>query len=91
MTFRPEDAEQFIQIFSESVPLIKSFEGCHGVKLMQDAGNEAVYFTLSKWQSDDHLNSYRSSDLFRMTWAKVKPLFSEKAEAWSLVEKILIP
>lgn len=88
MSFKAEDIEKFTQIFYESVDLIHAFDGCQGVRLMRDANNGNVYFTLSKWQSEDHLNNYRSSSLFKTTWAKVKPLFAEKAEAWSLVDTI---
>lgn len=84
MTFRADCVDQFKLIFSETATLISSSIGCHGVDLMQDAGNETVFFTLSKWESEGHLNLYRSSELFKTTWGKVKPLFSEKAEAWSL-------
>lgn len=86
MTFREDEIQRFKQIFAESAALIQSFEGCGEVRLMQDNRNENVYFTLSKWQSEEHLNSYRSSVLFETTWAKVKPLFSEKAKAWSLLD-----
>lgn len=86
ITFRAEEIKQFIRIFDLSVNLIESFEGCLGVELMKDAGNENVFFTLSKWESEDHLNQYRSSALFKSTWAEVKPLFAEKADAWSLID-----
>lgn len=86
MTFKQDDVQKFKQIFAESAALIQSFEGCNEVRLMQDKSNESVYFTLSKWQSEEHLNSYRSSVLFQTTWTKVKPMFSEKAQAWSLLD-----
>jgi len=86
MTFRAEYLTEFIEIFNESATLIASFEGCCSVRLMQDANNENVYFTLSNWQSEDQLNAYRSSLLFKTTWGKIKPMFSDKAQAWSLVE-----
>ncbi len=88
MTFLSAEINRFLEIFSESSELIGTFDGCHGVKLLRDADNDDVYFTLSEWESEDHLNIYRSSSLFKTTWAKVKPLFSEKAEAWSLVDTI---
>lgn len=88
MTLKAGHIMEFVDIFNESAELIDSFEGCLGVKLLMNADNENVYFTLSKWQSENHLNFYRSSGLFKTTWAKVKPLFSEKAEAWSLVDTI---
>lgn len=90
MTFKEEETEEFIQIFNATAEFIGSFDGCYGVTLLEDSENDKVYFTLSKWQSQDHLNVYRSSDVFKKTWAKLKPLFSQRAEAWSLVEKIHI-
>ncbi|MBC7757956.1 MAG: antibiotic biosynthesis monooxygenase [Phormidesmis sp. FL-bin-119] len=85
MTFREDEIQSFEQIFAESAALIESFEGCGEVKLMRDISHNNVFFTLSKWQTEEHLQIYRSSILFKMTWARVKPLFSEKAEAWSLL------
>jgi heme-degrading monooxygenase HmoA len=88
MTFKAEEITKFIEIFGMTKDMIVSFEGCYEVKLMRDNENENVFFTLSKWESDQHLNSYRSSDLFKTTWGNVKSLFSENAEAWSLVDMI---
>lgn len=84
MTFREDEIQSFKQIFAESAALIQSFKGCGEVKLMRDISNNNVFFTLSKWQTEEHLQIYRSSILFKTTWARVKPLFSEKPQAWSL-------
>lgn len=84
MTFKAEDVQKFEQIFERTADLIQSFEGCHEVKLMRDISSVNTYFTLSRWQSEEHLNAYRASSLFKTIWADVKPLFSEKAQAWSL-------
>jgi quinol monooxygenase YgiN len=86
MTFREDEIQSFKQIFAESAALIQSFEGCGEVKLMRDVNNKNIFFTLSKWQTEEHLQIYRSSILFKTTWARVKPLFSEKAQAWSLLD-----
>ena len=85
MTFKEDKIESFKQIFAESAALIQSFKGCGEVKLMRDISHNNVFFTLSKWQTEKHLQIYRSSILFKTTWTKVKPLFSEKAQAWSLL------
>jgi len=85
MTFKPENIESFKEIFYASRKLIGAFEGCIRVDLMNDINNENIFFTLSIWNSEDDLNAYRQSYLFNNTWSKVKPLFSEKAEAWSLI------
>ena len=42
-------------------------------------------FTISHWDSEAALELYRQSELFKFTWAKTKPLFEEKAQAWSLL------
>ncbi|MFI5453247.1 putative quinol monooxygenase [Pedobacter sp. UC225_61] len=66
---------------------MSSFEGCNGVQLLQHQTQPELFFTISNWQSVEHLESYRNSELFTTTWAKVKPNFASKAEAWSLLEQ----
>ena len=85
MTFKTESVQGFKEIFYASQKLIRAFDGCNRVDLMRDLNNECVFFTLSFWDSEEDLNAYRQSYLFKNTWSKVKPLFSEKAEAWSLI------
>jgi heme-degrading monooxygenase HmoA len=85
MTLKPECVEGFKEIFYTSQKLIRVFEGCNRVDLLNDINNECIYFTLSYWNTEEDLNAYRNSYLFKNTWSKVKPLFSEKAEAWSLI------
>lgn len=84
MTFIYENIDYFKEIFYESEKLISAFDGCIRLELMKDMNNECTFFTISYWQSEEKLNSYRDSYLFKNTWSKVKPLFSEKALAWSL-------
>lgn len=84
MTFKSEYINDFKQIFHESQNLIKAFDGCIRLELMKDNDDENTFFTISLWESKEYLESYRNSYLFKNTWSKVKPLFSEKALAWSL-------
>lgn len=84
MTFKAENIVGFKEIFHESQKLIRAFDGCIHLELMKDISNECIYFTISNWESVESLNIYRDSYLFKNTWSKVKPLFSEKALAWSL-------
>jgi len=82
MTFLPEEAATFEGIFMEKKTLIRAFPGCHHLELVRDySGN--IFFTISLWESEKELANYRHSELFAATWKKVKPLFAEKAEAWS--------
>jgi quinol monooxygenase YgiN len=84
MTFKPENLEIFIETFNESQRSIKAFDGCVRLDLMKDLNDECTFFTISHWNSEDDLESYRNSYLFKNIWSKVKPLFAKKAEAWSL-------
>lgn len=85
MTIKSENIEGFKEIFYSSQKLIRAFEGCDRVDLFRDTNNENIFFTLSYWNTEEDLDSYRQSYLFKNTWSKVKPLFSQKAEAWSLI------
>jgi quinol monooxygenase YgiN len=84
LTFQPDKVNDFLKVFSEMQHNIASFEGCVSLKLMRDISNEHVYFTVSEWEDETYLNTYRKSDLFTGVWAKAKTLFAEKAEAWSM-------
>lgn len=90
MTFEEKNVSTFTQLFNERKELIRSFEGCQHLELWQQAGEENVFFTYSKWESEDHLNKYRFSELFKDTWTKTKALFSTKPEAWSVDQKIIV-
>lgn len=87
MTFMSEKVSQFKEIFNQSKNLIQAFDGCISVELMKDVNRDNRYFTLSYWRTEDDLTNYRQSYLFKNTWSKVKPLFSEPAEAWSLMNE----
>jgi heme-degrading monooxygenase HmoA len=84
LSFDTKGVESFKAIFEESAPKIRTFPGCIEVRLMQDASNYDVYYTVSRWQSHNDLEAYRNSALFKSTWAKTKVLFREKAQAYSL-------
>lgn len=84
MTFRSENIAAFKEIFYESQKLIRAFDGCIRLELMKDISNDFTFFTISHWESEESLNNYRDSYLFKHTWSRVKPLFSERALAWSL-------
>jgi quinol monooxygenase YgiN len=86
LTFRPEHVEDFLHIFEESKRLIRGSDGCHGVRLMRDVQQHNVFFTVSEWQSEAHLERYRESELFRSTWARTKVLFAAPPVAHSTVD-----
>jgi quinol monooxygenase YgiN len=84
MVFQKDKLEDFKNIFQQSQPKIALMDGCLSVQLHQDVNHPQVFFTISEWQSEVHLENYRNSQLFISTWKKVKPMFTSKAEAWSL-------
>jgi hypothetical protein len=79
MTFRPEETGTFMALFAERK------------ELFQDIRNPLVFFTYSKWISEEYLDKYRNSSLFSETWSLTKKLFSEKAEAWSVNSLLCLP
>ncbi|XOV93912.1 MAG: putative quinol monooxygenase [Bacteroidota bacterium] len=88
MSFQPEKVSEFLTIFSQSMSQIRGFEGCHHLNLHQDMSQNNVFYTVSHWETESHLEAYRESELFNQTWKKVKPLFNDRAKAYSLSEKI---
>ena len=88
MTFVPEKVNDFLKVFEESKELIRNFEGCSHLELLNDINNSNIYFTYSYWENEDALNSYRHSELFAGVWAQTKVLFATKTEAWSVEQKV---
>ena len=79
-----EKTQEFEDIFEESKQKIRAREGCQYLSLHRDHQNKHVYYTVSKWNSQEDLDAYRHSKLFRSTWAKTKALFADKPSAHSL-------
>jgi len=88
MTFEPDKVSDFLKIFDDSKQYIRNMEGCTGLELLKDIKSPTLFFTYSHWQSENDLNNYRNSELFKSVWSKTKLLFASKAEAWS-VEAII--
>jgi len=83
LTFKEEHISKFKDIWNQSRAKIAGFEGCHFVEMLQSKHSDNICFTYSIWDSEDALNYYRHSELFKNTWAKTKVLFDDKPEAWS--------
>ncbi len=84
LEFQPDKVEDFLSFFDTIKQEIASFEGCLGMKLMQDQAKPSIIFTYSHWENQDALNAYRDSALFGKVWPNVKPWFNARPEAWSL-------
>lgn len=88
MEFHPEHIETFLKNFHAKKEFIRKSTGCRLLELYRDKHNTNIFFTYSYWDSEDDLNAYRHSDLFKEVWAETKILFNAKPEAWS-VDKVV--
>ncbi len=91
MEFIPERLQDFLEVFEASKEQIRGFDGCKRLELLQHEKEKNILFTYSFWETPEHLEVYRNSDLFKSTWAKTKILFSGKPEAWSTEQLVVIP
>jgi len=84
MSFYPEKTSEFLDVFHQNKEQIRNFNGNTFLELYQDKGNKSVFFTYSIWKSENDLESYRKSELFRKVWVNTKALFNDKPQAWSV-------
>ena len=87
MSFETSKIEEFLANFETVKQKIRTFEGCNFLELYRDKNNTNIFFTYSYWDSENDLNNYRHSKLFKSVWEKTKPMFNARPEAWS-VDKI---
>lgn len=83
MTFDQNKTEEFERLFEETKSQIRSFPGVLYLEMLESKQEKYVYFTYSHWKSEEDLEVYRKSDLFKRTWKKTKALFATPAKAWS--------
>lgn len=90
MGFEPSKIDVFLANFEANKNKIRNFDGCSFLELYRDQNNTNIFFTYSYWDSEDDLNNYRHSNLFKNVWANTKPLFNTKPEAWSVNKLVSI-
>lgn len=83
LTFAPDAVNTFLDRFNDTAPRIRSFPGCRHLELWRDADAPAIFTMHSHWTRAEALEAYRESDLFRSTWATLKPLFADRPQAHS--------
>ena len=88
MGFKPEGVAQFQQNFSTKKNAIRASKGCSLLELYRDKNNPTIFFTYSYWETEQDLENYRNSTLFKEVWAQTKALFNMKPEAWSVDKSI---
>lgn len=84
MVFRPEEVSSFLENFEKNKKAIRNFPGCHHLELWKDFSEENIFMTYSYWESEEALNNYRDSELFKSVWSYTKTLFAEKPQAFSV-------
>jgi heme-degrading monooxygenase HmoA len=84
MRFRENEIPTFLSDFEKVKEAIRAFPGCNFLELYRGQDDPRIFFTYSYWDAAEALNNYRHSELFKGVWAKTKPLFSDKPEAWSV-------
>ena len=89
MTFQEEEVGNFLEVFETTKEKIRSFSGCNHLELWQDEDRPNVYMTYSHWDGPEALEAYRHSELFKRTWAKTKPLFADRPQAFSARRKMV--
>lgn len=84
MHFSEAGVEEFLEIFDHNKEAIRNFQGCTHLQLLKDVDDPLCYTTLSHWDKQESLDLYRQSELFGKVWGRVKTLFSERSQAFSL-------
>mgnify|MGYP005748070219 FL=1 len=83
MTFQPEKVDAFLENFEQHKNSIRNFPGCQHLELWQDFSEKNIFLTYSFWESEEALNKYRDSELFKSVWSFTKGLFASKPQAFS--------
>lgn len=84
MHFTEAGVSEFLEIFDQNKEQIRNFPGCSHLQLLKDHDDPYCYTTISHWNSEKDLECYRKSELFGKVWGRVKTLFSERSQAFSL-------
>ena len=84
MHFTEAGVDEFLEIFNANKTSIRNFPGCTHLQLLKDSDDPLCFSTLSHWDSQESLDQYRQSELFGKVWGRVKTLFSERSQAFSL-------
>lgn len=84
MTFSLDSLPDFLRMFEDVRNLIRDQPGCQGLELWQSVSEPAMVFTLSLWDSEEDLDRYRGTPLFRDVWTRTKAMFAGKPQAWSI-------
>lgn len=91
MSFHPELIPTFLTNFNQVKDQIRNTKGVSLLELYQDKDNPSIVFTYSYWDSEEDLENYKNSALFKEVWAFTKTLFNAQPEAWSVNPLVSLP
>ncbi|MDO6744768.1 antibiotic biosynthesis monooxygenase family protein [Tenacibaculum soleae] len=91
MSFHSEKIEEFLANFNTKKEFIRNSPGCQLLELYRDKNNSDIFFTYSYWETEQDLENYRNSDLFKGVWAQTKILFNDKPVVWSVDKTVSLP
>ncbi len=83
MTFKEDCVADFLENFEKNKVAIRNFPGCEHLELWEDENEKNIFLTFSHWQSEEALNQYRDSELFKTVWSFTKTLFADRPVAFS--------
>ena len=84
LSFHEENIPAFLENFELNKEKIRNAPGNRFLELYQDKSKKSIFFTYSYWETEDDLENYRNSELFKEVWSFTKKLFNDKPEAWSV-------
>ncbi|UMB60691.1 antibiotic biosynthesis monooxygenase [Lutibacter sp. A80] len=84
MGFEASKVELFLQNFNNNKEKIRNSKGCRLLELYRDKNEPTLFFTYSYWETEQDLENYKNTELFKNVWANTKILFNKKPEAWSV-------
>ncbi len=90
LTFREDGVDTFLSNFQKVKTEIRNQPGCLRLELQRQKDDTNVFFTISIWESENHLNAYRNSAFFKTLWPMTKALFADKPSAWTLQEEEIL-
>ncbi|MDN5200163.1 antibiotic biosynthesis monooxygenase family protein [Fulvivirgaceae bacterium BMA10] len=90
MTFKEDCIDDFLKLFQKTSMKIRHFTGCTHLELLREYHHENIFITYSYWESEEALNNYRDSELFKEVWSNTKVLFAEKPVAFSFKRFVVV-
>ena len=83
LTLSPETVNAFDALYAQFEPRIQAQPGCRMVRAMKVPDAPCQRATLSFWDAQEDLDTYRKGALFGEVWPATKALFAAPPEAQS--------